>query len=86
MLPAPVHLGNDGKDDDNGTNNKMKNVVDAHTTVNKKKQYSHGQVNRNSKGLLMDSGSSIMIVNNPELVRKGCHPHDWMLKIGNAEV
>ena len=58
----------------------MKNVLDAHTTGNKKKQYSYGQVNQNSKGLLMDSGSLIMIVNNPELVGKGCHLHDWMLK------
>ena len=37
-LLTPVHLGNDGKDDDDGTNNKIKNDVDAHTTGNKKKQ------------------------------------------------
>ena len=43
-LPTPVHLGNDGKDDEDGTKNKMKNVMDAHTTGNNKKHYSHGQV------------------------------------------
>ena len=77
---TPVHLGNDRKDDDDGTNNIMKNVVDAHTTRNKKKQYSHRQVNQNDKGLLMDSGSSIMIVNSTKLVGNGSNPHDWMFE------
>ena len=51
-LPSPVHLVNDIKDDDNGTNNKVKNVVDAHNTGNKKKHYNHGQVNQIVKGYL----------------------------------
>ena len=77
MLPTQSDLGNDGKDNDNGTNQKMENFVCKHTTENKNKQYSHGQVNQNSTGLLMDSGSLIMIVNNPKLLRKSLHPYDW---------
>lgn len=55
-------------------------LIYAHITENKIKQYSHRQFNQNSKGLLMDSGSLIMIVNNPKLLGKSYHPHDLMFK------
>ena len=41
----------------------------------------------------MDSGSLIMIVNNPKFLGKSCHPHDWAFDmtynnnyVGNPEV
>ena len=49
-------------------------------TENKNKQYSHRQVNQNSNRLFMDGKYLIMIVNNPELLGKSCHPHDWMFE------
>lgn len=77
MLPTQLDLGNDRKDDDDGSNNKRDNLVNEHTTENKNKKYSQGQVHQTSNRLLMNSGSSIMIAINPKLLGKSCHPHDW---------
>ena len=76
-LKTQANLGNNRKYDDDGTNYKRKNVINTHIIEYKNKQYSHGQVNQNSNRLLMDNGSLIMIVNNPKLVQKSCHPHGW---------
>ena len=76
-LQTQVSLGNDRKDDNNSTNNKIENIVLEHTIYNKNKQYSNGQVHQNSNRPLMDNGSKIMIVNNPKLLGKSYHLHYW---------
>ena len=80
MLTTIFDIGNQGNDGKMMMKmvpmiTKKDDPMNAHITENNNKQYNHREVHHNS--LLMNSRSLIMLVINPELVEKSCHPHDW---------